>query len=154
MGLSSEVSCEAGCFSCCHNPHRFLQPEVLRLYFPVLELWIAQSASLPSCSSHFIRTQSWDCQVYQLPPCLPWSSCRCSLAASPLHPGCPSPLILLVWMNVSSLTPLLLDFYTVRFSGSSGYFLFTNLLLSFFWLCREAQCAYLRLHLGRSLVFL
>ena len=26
-------------------------------------------------------------------------------------------------MNVSSLTPWLLDFHTVRFSGSSGYFL-------------------------------
>ena len=39
-------------------------------------------------------------------------------------------------MNVSSLTPWLLDFYTVQFSGSSGYFLFLN-LLSFFWLCEE-----------------
>ena len=43
-------------------------------------------------------------------------------------------------MNVSSLTPWLSDFLTVRFSGSSGYFLFLNLLLSFFWLCKEAEC--------------
>ena len=46
------------------------------------------------------------------------------------------PQPVLVWMNVSSLTPWLLDFYTVQFSGSSGYFLFLN-LLSFFWLCEE-----------------
>ena len=34
MGLSNEVSWEAGSFSCCCNPHRFFQSEVLRLYFP------------------------------------------------------------------------------------------------------------------------
>ena len=46
-------------------------------------------------------------------------------------------------MNVSSLAPWLLDFFhIVRFSGTSGYFLFLNLLLSFFWLCKEAGCTY------------
>ena len=34
MGLSNELSCEAGSFSCHMNPHRFFQSEVLRLYFP------------------------------------------------------------------------------------------------------------------------
>ena len=29
-------------------------------------------------------------------------------------------------------------------------FLFLNLLLSFFWLCKEAQCIYLHLHLARK----
>ena len=43
-------------------------------------------------------------------------------------------------MNVSSLIPWLSDFYTVQFSGSSSYFLFLSLLLSFFWLCKEAKC--------------
>ena len=80
---------------------------------------------------------------------LPTSHCP---AASPLHPGCPSPPLLLVWMNVSSLSPWFLDFHTVRFSVSSGCFLFLNLLLSFFWLCEEAQCVYLYLHLGQNLV--
>ena len=56
--------------------------------------------------------------------------------------------LLLVWMNVSSLTAWLLDFHTVWFSGSSGCVLFLNLLLSFFWLCEESQCVYLHLHLG------
>ena len=63
-------------------------------------------------------------------------------------PGCLSRPILQVWSNVSALTPWLLDFHTVRFSGISGCFLFLNLLLSFFCLCEEAQCEYLRLHLG------
>ena len=53
-------------------------------------------------------------------------------------------------MIVSSLTPWLLDFHTVRFPSSSGYFLFLNLLLSFFWLYEEAKCIYLCLHLGQK----
>ena len=59
--------------------------------------------------------------------------------------------VLPVWVSVSSLTPWLLDFHTVQFSVSSGCFLFLNLLLSLFWLCEEAQCVYLRLHLGWKL---
>ena len=39
-------------------------------------------------------------------------------------PGCPSPSLLPVWMNVSSLTLWLSDFHTVRFAGSSGCFCF------------------------------
>ena len=68
-------------------------------------------------------------------------------------PGCPSPPLLLVWMNVSSLTPWLSDLYTVRFSGSSGYFLFLKLFLSF-WLGREAKCIYLCFHLGWKFLYL
>ena len=41
-------------------------------------------------------------------------------------PGCLSLPLLLVWMNVSSLSPWLSDFHTVRFSVSSGCFLFLN----------------------------
>ena len=36
------------------------------------------------------------------------------------------------------------------FSGSSGYFLFLSLLLSFFWLWEEAKFIYLCLHLGQK----
>ena len=125
----------------------------LRLYFPMLESWVAKSYLLPSCYSWFIHTQMWDCQlcqtsprcVCQTPPCPPSSSSR-HLAMRPLHPGCLSPYLLLVWMNVSSLTPWLLDFHTIRFSGSSGFF--PILSLSSFWLCEEAKCIYLCLYLG------
>ena len=150
MCLSNELSYDAGSFSCHRNPHRFFQSEVLRLYFPALVPWVVQSASLSSCSSWFILTQMWDHLLYQLPPHPPQSSSHC-FAASPFHPGCSSLPLLLVLMNVSSLTAWLSDFHIVRFSGISGYFLFLN-LLSFFWLCEEAQCAYLRLHLGRTSV--
>ena len=142
MGLSNELSFEAGGLSHCHSPHKFFQSEVLRRYFPVLEPWVAQCVSLPSCSSWFILMQMWDRRLYQLPP-----SSSCCLARSPLHPGCLSPPLLLLWMNVSSLTPWLLDFHTVQFFGSSDCFLFLN-LLSFFWLCEEAKFIYLCLHLG------
>ena len=64
-------------------------------------------------------------------------------------PSCLSPCLLPVWMNVSSLTPLLLDFHTVWFSGSSVYILILNFLLSF-WLCEEAKYIYLCLHLGQK----
>ena len=101
----------------------------------------------------FPRTGTLGCAVC-LPPNLSSSKCGTSqsssrhLAVSPLHPGCPPPPLLPVWRNVSSLTPWLLDFHTVWFSGSSGRFLFWNLLLSFFWLCEEAKSIYLCLHLG------
>ena len=48
MGLSNELYCEAGSFSRQHNPHRFFQSGVLRLYFPTLEPWVAWSVLLPS----------------------------------------------------------------------------------------------------------
>ena len=56
VGVSNELSCEDGSFSCRLNPHRFFQSEVLRLYFPMLEPWVVQSVSLPSFSSQFICT--------------------------------------------------------------------------------------------------
>ena len=78
-----------------------------------------------------------------------WSS-SCCLASCPFHSGCPFPPLLPVWMNVSSLTPWLLDFHTVHFSGSSGCFLFLNLLLSFFWLYEKAKCIYLCFHIDQK----
>ena len=97
------------------------------------------SVSLPSCSSQFICTQMWDPQVRQ-----PWPHWVRQLVLQPLPcsesspPSCLSPPLLPVWMNVSCLTPWLLDFHTVRFSGSSGCFLFLNLFLSFFCLSEES----------------
>ena len=101
VGLSNQLSYEAGSFSCCRlNPHRCFQSG-LRLYFPTLELWVVWSVLFPRCSSRFICMRMWDCRVRQLPPCR-----KSSL------PSCPSPPLLPVWMNVS-LTPWLSDFYTV-----------------------------------------
>ena len=93
----------------------------LRLYFPELETWVASSVSLPSCSSQFIRRWMRGYLLHQPPPHWVHQLRPCS-ESSP--PGCPSPPLLPVWMNVSSLTPWLLDSHTVRLSGSSGWFLF------------------------------
>ena len=46
---------------------------------------------------------------------------------------------------------LVVGFRTVRFSGSSGCFLFLNWLLSLFWLCKKAKHIYLCFHLGQKL---
>ena len=89
------------------------------------------------------------------------STCKCGttqsashcLARSPLCPCCPSLSLLPVWVNVSFLTSWLSDFHTVWFSGSSGYFLFLNLLLSFFLFCKETKFMYLCLHLGQMAHF-
>ena len=107
-GLSNVLSCEAGSFSCHHKPHRIFHSEVLRFYFTTLEPWIVWSVSLPSWSFRFIHMQMWDHLVQQPLPC-----CESSL------PSCPSAPLLLVWMNVSSLTPQVLDFHKVLFSGNS-----------------------------------
>ena len=147
MSPSNKLSCEAMSFSCCLNPHRFFQSEVLRLYFSCSVTLGCTICLAPQCSSWFTHTQVWYCPLHQ-PLLVLTQSSSCCLAVSPVCPSCPSLLLLLVWMNVSSLTPWLSDFHTVRFSVSSGYFLFLNLLLSFLWLCKEAQCIYLHVHLG------
>ena len=70
------------------------------------------------------------CQLQLCPPCSTIrhlaGSASPRLAASPLHPSCLSAPLLLVWMNVSSLSHWLSEFHTVRFSASSGCFLFLN----------------------------
>ena len=62
----------------------------------------------------------------QLLPCYKSSPPRLPVSTSPSG------------LNECSLTLWLPDFHTVRFSVSSGYFLFLNLLL-FFWLFEEAS---------------
>ena len=102
-------------------PTEFYSHRFLKLSFPVLELWVVQSVSFPSCSSWFIHTPVRDHPVLQLQPCL-------------LCLGCPSLSLLPVWINVSSSTPSLSDFHTVWFSGSSDcFFVFKLVLLLLVW---------------------
>ena len=155
MGLSNEISCEAGDFSHCHNPRRFSQLEVLRFYFPVLESWVAPSVLLPNGSSQFIRMQMCDHPLPQLPPGPvhqppPYSPqfCSCCLAMSPLCP----------WIPIS--TPptglgeyLFFNSVVVRLPHSSIFWQFWLLFVFKFvvvllWLCEEAKSIYLSLHLG------
>ena len=145
MDLSYELSCEAGSFSHCLNPHRFLQPETLRLSFPTLEPWVAWSVSFPSCSSWFIRTQIWDLPLCQLLPLLVLQLPPCHESSPPQLPISAPPTSLTECFFFNTLVVRLP--YSSIF-GSSGYLLFLNLCFSF-WLCEEAQWIYLHLHLGR-----
>ena len=120
MDLSNELSCEAGRVARSLNPHGCFSARGLRLYFPALEPWAVRSVWLLSCSSRFICMKMWDHQVRQPPP-HPESSLS----------SCSPPPLLPVWIYVSSLAPWLLDFHTVRFSVSSGCFLFLNWCPSF-----------------------
>ena len=110
MCLSNYLSCEPGSLFSCLNPHRFFHSEILRLYFPMLEPWVAQSVLLPSCFSRFICMQMWEYLVHQLLPCC--KSSHPAFLSSPLLPDC---------MNVS-LTPWLSGLHAVLFSVSSGCF--------------------------------
>ena len=147
MGLSKELSCETGSFSHYPNTHRFLQPEVLRLYFPTMKPWVFQSVSLPSCSSWFICTQLWGHWLHQQPHTLVLQPPLCHESSPP-------------WLRISA-PPIGLDecfFFNSLVVGlpySSIFWkfwlvVFLNLLLSFFGLCEEAQCVYLPHHLGRK----
>ena len=122
------------------TPKDFLQPEVLRLYFPMLESWVAQYVSLPSCSSRFIHTQMWNCLVHQL---LPW----CLVSSLLWLPVSIPPTNLNEYFFFNSLVVRLP--YSLIFLAVLVVFLFLNLLF-FFWLWEEAKCIYLRLHLGRK----
>ena len=147
MGLSNKLSCEAGSFSCCRlNPHTCFHSEALRLYFSGLEPCVVLSVSLPSCSSWFICMRMLDHLLHQL---LPGWVCQLPPCRQSSLPSCPSPPLLPVWMNVSSLSPWLSDFHAVRFSVSSGGFLFLN-CPSFGCARRRSVSTYLSI-LARSL---
>ena len=120
--------------------------------FPLLPPQPPEVFSLRSLRLYFPALEPWGCAVchlvHQLQLCLPHSTIRrlarssshC-LAESPLCPGCPS-LPLLPGMNVSSLTPWLLDFHTIWFSVSSGCFLFLNCCPSFGCSRRHSESTY------------
>ena len=84
----------------------------LRLYFPMLELWVARSVTWSA--NCCLARQLQFCPPHSTICHLAGSASRC-LAVSPFHhpPGCSSPPFLLVWMNVSSLSPWSSDFHTV-----------------------------------------
>ena len=118
MVPSNGLSCETGSFSQCHNPHRFLQPEVLRLYFPC-----AGTLGCVIC-----LTPQLFLLVYlhtTVGPPSPPAAALPHILPAPAAPLLPSSFFfnsLVVRLPYSS------------FPGSFGYFLYLNLLLSFFWL--------------------
>ena len=111
------------------------------------------SVLLSSCSSQFIHMQIWDqptplaatlpALVLQLPPCS-----ESSLPCLPISwSGCPSPGLDGCFFFISLVVRLPYSLIFCQF----WLFMFLNLLLSFFWLCEEAQYVYQCLHLGQKL---
>ena len=84
---------------------------------------------------------------------LPRSSSH-HLVAHPVRPSCPSLPLLLVWMNVSSLTPWLSDFCTVRFSVTSGCFCFSICCCPSFGCVRKQNVSTYTSNLAGSLILL
>ena len=126
----------------------------LRLYFPALEPWVLWSASLPRCSSPFIYAQMWGRGLGLLAVALPApfvsQSTPSLVLPATLCPGYWSPPLLQVWMNVSSLSPWLLDFHVVQFSVSSGCFLFLNCFCASFGCVRRRSVSTYASILARS----
>ena len=97
VGLSKEISCEAGSFSCCRlNPHRCFQSEVSgfisRSWSPGLH-GLPPQLSLPvylhaNVGSPALPPATLPAPVHQLPPC--------HVSSPPRHL---SPFLLLVWVN-------------------------------------------------------
>ena len=129
MGLSNELSHEAGSFSLCHlNPHWCFQLEASRLYFPTLEPWFAVSLGPQLFLLVYVHVNAGPV----VPPWLPVST-------PPTGPGeC------FFFNSLVVKLPYSLIFWQF------WLFLFLNLLFSFFWLFKESQCVYLHLLLGRK----
>ena len=101
-GSLQQLSCEAGSFSCCFNPHRFLKPGVFEALFPG-----ARTLGCVGCLTPLLFHLVYLHTNVGLPG-LPLPPCQ---ESSPS--GCLSPPLPPVWMNVFSLTPWLLNFQTV-----------------------------------------
>ena len=124
MGLSNDLSCEAGSFSCCRpNPHGCFHSG-LRLYFISLEPWVTRSASLPALRPVYLwaNVGPQGLLAVRLPaPFVPHSA---SLGPPRQHESSPP------WLPVSTrptsldeclfFISLVSDFLVVRFSVSSG----------------------------------
>ena len=134
----------------------------LRLYFPGLEPWVTQSASLPTLVPVYLcvsvgprgATRHSACPVLHQSEFSPLDLSVCDSMATVSASGqtaCPvRPTLRQSWSRHSHVSPL-------RPSYLSGcMFLFDRLvvrlpcrsILCQFWLCEEAQCVYLRHHLG------
>ena len=174
MGLSNNLSCEAGSLSCCcPNPQGRFQSEVWGFISPS---WSPGLHSLLCCPLfiRFICGRMWCRKV--LPATLPaplsatlspalWvylckhgaagsASARTACAicptlrqsqsrhshATPLHPG--------ARLRRSYQSGLMIIFCFLGVSPPCCS------ILCQFWLCEEAQCVYLRRHLGSSRFFL
>ena len=97
------------------------------------------SVLLPLCSSRFICVRMWDHRVRRPQVCRESSPHSCA------SPPPPTGLDECVFFNSLGVGLPYSSIFCQFWS-----FLVFKLLLSFFWLCEEAQCVYLCFHLGRK----
>ena len=169
MGLSNELSCEAGSFShCLFNPHRCFESELEALFphtgalccavcfvpLPFLLVYLCANVGLqglPATTLCGLQAAAWPapfhnpppCWVHQLPPCRESSPPPLPISTPPTGlDECFFFISLVVGLPYSSI---FFQFWL--------FFVF-KLLLSFFWLCEEAQCVYLHLHFGLKSTYL
>ena len=150
MGLSNDLSCEAGSFSCClPNPHGCFQSEVwgfisrswspglcgLLCSPPFVPVYLCENVGLRGATRHSacpvlrhsesgpLGLSVRECgaagaasaqTACPIRPTLRQSQSRHS-HPSPLRPGCPSPPLLPVWMNVYFLSPWCRTFMSFDF---------------------------------------
>ena len=170
MGLSNDLSCEAGSFSCCCLTPKGFSISGLRLYFPGLEPWVLGCsvcfAPPPVLVVYLCADVGPPCGVCQLQlACpVPQSTSLLGPPAASVHqlppcressqPSCLSLPLLPVWINVSSLSPWLSDFQTIRFSSNFGCFLFLNCCCPCFGCARRHSVSTYTSILGGSPIYL
>ena len=120
------------------------------LFLPVYLCVNVGLQGLPATTLWGLLAVAWPALLHNLPP-LPVLQLPPFCESSP--PPLPVSVLLPVWMNVSSLSPWLLDFHTVRFSVSSGCFLFLNCCCPSFGCARRHSVSTYASILARSSVF-
>ena len=174
MGLSNELSCESGSVSCCcFHPMGVFSQRFEALFPPSWSrglhglfssppptlpfLWFYLCANvgpwgLPATTLWGLLAAAWPAPLHNPPPhwvCQPLPCHESSL------PGCLSPPLLPISAPPSSLDEFFF-FISLVVRLLCGlifchfWLFFVFKLLSFFWLCEEAQCVYVCLHLGRN----
>ena len=146
MGLSSELSCEAGSFCCCCLiPHRCFQLVVWGFLSPPWDCIAGSAAGTPAAALPTLLHNPPPCWVRLLPYCPPQSSSH-HLAMSPL---CPAAHLCLSYRSGWMCLLYLLGCQTsIQLHFLSILVIFVFKLLLSFWLCEKAQCVYLCLHVG------
>ena len=128
VGPLNWVSWKSGIFSHHPNPHWFSQPEVMGIYLPgagtlgcISGLEGYLGITCPQGILPNFYTLYMNVRPSVLQPLLPLHTTPHLCTSPPVSTTLP---LLLIWMNVASLNPRLLDFHAAWFSDGSGCYLF------------------------------
>ena len=116
-------------------------------FFPVYLCANVGLQGLPATTLWGLLAVAWPAPFHNLPPRWVHQPPPCCESSPPSLPVSAPPTGLGEYFFFISLVVGLP--YSSIFCQFWLFFVF-KLLLSFFWLCEEAQCVYLRLHLGRK----